>query len=348
MFGRLGQRLSQLMSSQEKKPVPPAPPVTPPSPAAKGPVPDPKSASGMPAWKPMPPEFSDEERRAILAVDETAVASLSSTIISELLASIDKIPPFPIIANRLIEALEARNIRTDVVEKLITQDSVIAAKILSVANSPVYGLSAPVETLPLAIRTLGLDEISRIAIAAAAAAVFNTEERMAHESMSRQQQLAWAHSLATARGAAWLAMHLDSDVQRAYVAGLIHDVGKPVALRGLGLAMVNGRLRETPSSQLVFATVERVHAQVGSIVADVWKLGEHLTNVVTNHHEIENPEKLIKIVGLSSMVDEFRVNPAQAQDLLNSIRTLAKSLSVSEARLGELEFELKKASAARL
>lgn len=295
-------------------------------------------------WKPMQAEFRDDERRAVLRVDDASVYALSSTIISELLASIDKIPPFPVIANRLIEALERKDVRTDTIGSLVTQDAVIAVRILSVANSPVYALSTPVETLPLAIRKLGLEEISRIAIAAAAAAVFDVGERLAHDSVSRHQQAVWSHSLATARGAAWLAMQRNADVQRAYVSGLIHDVGKAVALRGLGMAVVNGRLSERPSSALVYATIEQAHVEVGNIVADAWRLGDYLAAIVAHHHDVDTSDELTKIVMLSSMVDELRTNPAQPRDLLAQIHARSEALSLSSAQLAELEFELKKGS----
>lgn len=297
-----------------------------------------------PPWKPMPTEFREDERRAVLSIADTAVHTLSSTIISELLASIDKIPPFPVIANRLIEALESKEVRADVIERLVTQDAVIAAKILSVANSPLYGLSTPVETLPLAMRTLGLQEISRIAVAAAAAAVFDVGERLAHDSVSQQQQAVWSHSLATARGAAWLAMQRNADVQRAYVAGLIHDVGKAVALRGMGMALINGRISERPSSALVYATIEQAHIEVGNIVADAWHLGDYLAAVVAQHHDFNTSDELTRIVMLTSMVDELRTNPAQARDLLARIHALSGAMSMSSTQVAELEFEVKKAS----
>ena len=292
----------------------------------------------------MPTEFREDERRAVLSIADTAVHTLSSTIISELLASIDKIPPFPVIANRLIEALESKEVRADVIERLVTQDAVIAAKILSVANSPLYGLSTPVETLPLAMRTLGLQEISRIAVAAAAAAVFDVGERLAHDSVSQQQQAVWSHSLATARGAAWLAMQRNADVQRAYVAGLIHDVGKAVALRGMGMALINGRISERPSSALVYATIEQAHIEVGNIVADAWHLGDYLAAVVAQHHDFNTSDELTRIVMLTSMVDELRTNPAQARDLLARIHALSGAMSMSSTQVAELEFEVKKAS----
>jgi putative nucleotidyltransferase with HDIG domain len=297
-------------------------------------------------WRPAQAEFTDADRKKILACDEGAVQALSSTITSELLASIDKIPPFPVIANKLIEALEAADVRTDVIERLVTQDAVIAAKILSTANSPFYNSPTTIETLPHAIRVIGLTEVSRVAVAAATAAVFDVEERMAHESVSQQQQIVWTHSVATARGSAWLALQLSQDVQRAYVAGLIHDIGKAVALRGLGLAILNGRIRETPPAPLVFAAIEEAHVDVGTMVADAWELADHLSSVIEGHHVLDGADPLVRIVALVSFVDELRTNPAHRSGLMGQVQTLANGLGVSQAQLIELELEVKKAATA--
>lgn len=297
-------------------------------------------------WKPAQAEFSDADRKKILTCDEAAVHALSSTITSELLASIDKIPPFPVIANKLIEALEAADVRTDVIERLVTQDAVIAAKILSTANSPFYNSPTTIETLPHAIRVIGLTEVSRVAVAAATAAVFDVEERMAHESVSQQQQVVWTHSVATARGSAWLALQLSQDVQRAYVAGLIHDIGKAVALRGLGLAILNGRIREMPPAPVVYAAIEEAHIDVGSMVADAWELAEHLVAVIGGHHVVDGSDPLVRIVALVSSVDELRTNPAHRTGLMGQAQALAQELGVSQTQLMELDLELKKAATA--
>ena len=299
------------------------------------------------AWKPAKAEFSDAERKAILACDPEAVSALASAITSELLKNIDNIPPFPIIASRLIEVLESSSVRTDIIERFVTQDAVIAAKVLRAANSPLYNPTSTIETLPLAIRIIGLTEVSRIAVAAAAAAVFDVEERQAHESVQQLQRVAWNHSLATARGSAWVALQVGEDVQRAYVAGLLHDIGKPVSLRGLGFALVNNRMQSPPPA-LVYAAIEEAHLDVGSMVADSWKLTDYLTEVVTEHHQPAPRSQLTRIIELVSAVDELRTNPAHREGLLMQIEELSVSFKLSQSQLGELEFELKKTALSQL
>lgn len=295
-------------------------------------------------WKPPRPIFSSATRADIAACDPEEVATLAATITSELLASVDKVPPFPVVANRLIELSSQTDVRADLVERLVVQDAVIAAKVIGAANSPFYGLSSRVETVDHAIRVIGLREVTQIAIAAAAAAIFDMQERVAFESMLEQQKAAWAHSLAVARGSSWLATWLGADVQRAYVAGLLHDIGKPVALRGIGFALINGRRSDPPGAALAWAAVEAAHVDVGEMLADAWSLGEEAANVIEHHHDDEPESQLARIIQLASGVDELRTNPAQPDDLLERVRVMAKKLGLDATKLGELSDELSRSS----
>jgi putative nucleotidyltransferase with HDIG domain len=299
-------------------------------------------------WKPKPPVFKPAERADVASCDPDEVGALASTIISELLASIDKVPPFPVVANKLIELSSQPDVRSDLVERLVVQDAVIAAKVISAANSPFYGLATKVETVDHAIRVVGLREVSQIAIAAAAAAIFDTQERVAFEAMTAQQQAAWAHSLATARGSSWLAMWLGADVQRAYIAGLLHDIGKPVALRGIGFALINGRLQAPPSPAVAMAAVEAAHTDVGAMLADSWTLGEEMAAVIEGHHNDDADTMLARIVRLASAVDEIRTNPAQRDNLLDTIVTVAKALGLNSEKVTELSDEVERASSLRV
>ncbi len=295
-------------------------------------------------WSPKPPVFKAAERADVASCNPDDVGTLASTIISELLASIDKVPPFPVVANKLIELSSQPDVRTDLVERIVVQDAVIAAKVISAANSPFYGLTNKVETVDHAIRIVGLREVTQIAIAAAAAAIFDTQERVAFEAMTTQQQAAWAHSLATARGASWLAMWLGADVQRAYVAGLLHDISKPVALRGIGFALINGRLQEPPTPAMAMAAIEAAHTDVGAMLADSWSLGDEMAAIIERHHNEDEDTVLGRIVTLASAMDEIRTNPAQRDNLHVTIVSVAQALGLNDQKLNELNDEIERSS----
>ena len=294
------------------------------------------SAEAPLTWQPGPPLFSRADRADIAALDPIDVSALASTITSELLASIDQVPPFPLVANKLIELSSRTNVRADVIERLVVQDPVIAAKVISAANSPYFGRSTAVTTVEHAIRTVGLHQVTQIAIAAAAAVVFDTRERVAFDAMVPQQQAAWKHALSTARGAAWLATWVNVDVQRAYIAGLLHDIGKPIALRGIGFALINGRLMTPPGAALARAAVDEAHLDVGEMFADAWRLGDELTAIIADHHSDESADMLHRIVRLASGVDDLCCDPAHADNLLAQILSVAVALGLNQQKLAEL------------
>ena len=295
-------------------------------------------------WSPKPPVFKAAERADVASCNPDEINTLASTIISELLASIDKVPPFPVVADKLIELSSQPDVRSDLVERIVAQDAVIAAKVISAANSPFYGLTTKIETVDHAIRIVGLREVTQIAIAAAAAAIFDTRERVAFEAMTSQQQAAWAHSLATARGASWLAMWLGADVQSAYVAGLLHDIGKPVALRGIGFALINGRLQAPPTPAMAMAAIEAAHTDVGAMLADSWSLGDEMAAIIDRHHNDDDDTVLGRIIMLASAMDEIRTNPAQRDNLNVTIVSVAQALGLNDQKLNELAEEIERAS----
>lgn len=299
------------------------------------------------AWKPKAPIFTAAQRADVVACDPAAVASLASTIISELLASIDKVPPFPVVANKLIVLSSEGEVRTDVVEELVSRDAVIAAKVIRAANAPYRGIKNKIETIDHAIRTIGLREVSQVAIAAAAAAIFDTQERVAFEAVVDLQQIAWKHSVATSRGAAWLANAIGADPQRASIAGLLHDIGKPVALRGIGFALINGRIMEQPSSAMALAAVEQSHTDVGAMLADAWSIGDELGSIVEGHHG-DDTSQLAEIVQLTSAVDEIRTNPARRDDAYETVIALAQKFGLRSDQLTALADEIDRARAAEV
>jgi HD-like signal output (HDOD) protein len=94
----------------------------------------------------------------------------------------------------------------------------------------------------------------------------------------------------------------------------------------------------------VYAAVEEAHADIGSMVADAWQLSDYLSAVITTHHDLEKADPLTRIVAIVSLMDEMRTNPAHRDGSLPLVQSLARTLELSQAQLGELELELKKAA----
>ncbi|MDH5370853.1 MAG: HDOD domain-containing protein, partial [Gammaproteobacteria bacterium] len=89
-------------------------------------------------------------------------------IINKLLEEIEltKLPSLPHILIKLLNACQQDTACFDTLAEIITKDAALSAKVLSVANSPVYGKSHEFTSLKQILLFLGLDTIKSIAITA--------------------------------------------------------------------------------------------------------------------------------------------------------------------------------------
>ena len=74
-----------------------------------------------------------------------------------------------------------------------------------------------------------------------------------------------------------------SNVEGAFLCGLLHDTGKPVLLQTL--VDIQRALGLTVDSGAVSAVMEACHTQVGNLIATEWQLPPHVTESITYHHD---------------------------------------------------------------
>lgn len=95
---------------------------------------------------------------------------------------------------------------------LLSQDPLLAARILRLANSPFYGLARQVGSLQEAVLVLGFSNLRGLVLSVGVIGAFED-----HGNTTR--------SLATAAAAAALAKPLGHEVGQAFTAGLLHNLG---------------------------------------------------------------------------------------------------------------------------
>lgn len=101
----------------------------------------------------------------------------------------------------------------------------------------------------------------------------------------------WRHSLAVGLACRQIARiaHIPVDLEEAFTCGLLHDVGKlamHAALpKGYARVMAADKTRTANISQHEQETVGADHAAFGRRLAEHWRLGQTLTNVIWLHHQ---------------------------------------------------------------
>jgi putative nucleotidyltransferase with HDIG domain len=217
----------------------------------------------------------------------------------DLLASIPSIPSvLQSLLNELDQPADTVNLLR--VAEIIGRDESLAAQCLRMANSALFSRS-PTDSLRGAVRTLGIARTRDIAVSCGLM-------RVAPKSLGvLDPVIFWQHSLACAIVARKLARSVGfGDPEKAYLAGLLHDIGYIVNLvifpKETNAAIERARRLGLFAGEVEYSELGFTHCQSGEILARQWHLSDVLVEVILCHHNaaaaVINPA-LVAIVSLS-------------------------------------------------
>ncbi|HTQ53070.1 MAG TPA: HDOD domain-containing protein [Bryobacteraceae bacterium] len=194
-----------------------------------------------------------------------------------------RIPAFPPIVLRLLDLLAREDVEIRELVALISSDPAFSAQILKVANSPLFGFRGQIDSLQSALVVLGLRRVRALCMTVATS---NHMKAVLHiEELSR----CWRHMLACALLTDELARSCAAFEDRAYTAGLLHDVGR------LGLLLAYPKeytelLRHADRNALELLDCEKEvlgidHCAAGRMLAEHWNLPPDFQMVAARHHD---------------------------------------------------------------
>jgi len=205
--------------------------------------------------------------------------------IDHVVESIDGLPPLPEAVCRLCEL--AGDLDADIHEmaRVVSEDQALTSRILRVANSAFFGLSGRIKTVSHAIVVLGFREIRNLALGVTVFALRFGRDR----SSPLDHTDFWRHTVAVASAARMIGTYINlSDPEEAYVAGLIHDIGKLLLVEHFPTEYTETLWKASGDGCSLSEAEETVvginHAEVGRKLCEHWKLPESLTRAVALHH----------------------------------------------------------------
>jgi putative nucleotidyltransferase with HDIG domain len=186
--------------------------------------------------------------------------------------------------------------------QVIEKDPLLAAGVLSVSNSTTFGRLAQVHTVTQAATTLGADNLRVVLFEVMASHVFisvDPEIRQACNAL-------WHHSRAVAATSRQLTLVVDAgDPGEAYLAGLLHDIGKPI-IASL-LVKAENRLLGTRTDvwldpETWMSLVQAGHRPIGVALARKWMLPETVVSTVANcsTYDDDAPCSIVNCVRLAN------------------------------------------------
>jgi HD-like signal output (HDOD) protein len=184
------------------------------------------------------------------------------------------LPPLPAVAARAMSLARDPDASANDLARVVATDGALAVRVLKISRSVTYLRREPPRTMQEAIVTVGFQALRKILIAASARATYRARDPVA--------ETLWRHALATALAADELAVEArERRGGDAFIAGLLHDVGKLVFHLADPAAFARlGRADEAAERELYGAT----HAAVGGCLAEKWGLESDVVEAVMLHH----------------------------------------------------------------
>lgn len=212
------------------------------------------------------------------------------------ISRLSALPAMPAIAQKLLTlALDTDEGEAQLL-RLIEQDPLIAAKIIGLANSPLFGSSRKVNSVSDASMLLGLTRVKSVAIGIATMSAVTKFPG----GFLKANDL-WQHSMAIALVMRTIAKAMPARVRplddQIFLAGLLHDIGY-MALSFLdtpasdALHIALQANPERPVAEIEMELIGMTHGEIGARLARHWDLPEEIIAVMRFHHNPDDEEAM--------------------------------------------------------
>jgi putative nucleotidyltransferase with HDIG domain len=202
------------------------------------------------------------------------------------ISKIESLPSLPSLYQEVVEEVNSPNGSLARVGEIISTDVGMSAKLLQLVNSAFFGLPAPVSSTVRAVNLLGLETIKTLILTIKIFSQFDCAGLPSYFISSLLD-----HSISTGILARSIATQEDLEqnrIDQAFMAGLLHDIGKLILLDKLPSkcleisdAVNSGDYQLWEAEQKVLGTS---HAQVGAYLMGIWGFPESVVEAIAFHH----------------------------------------------------------------
>jgi putative nucleotidyltransferase with HDIG domain len=204
------------------------------------------------------------------------------------------LPVLPAAAASLIAVLERPRCEIREVADIIQRDPMLTANVLRLAGSPAYAGATKIVSLQQVIGRLGFSTVMQIALVVASRS--RAFEVPGFEADVRE---AFRHAFASALYAQEIARMRRGQVDQAFVAGLLHDIGRPVLLQVL--VDLHREVGAASESAALLETAAQRHAEIGGMLVESWHLPARVAEAVRMHHTPDG----IELATVVALADSF-------------------------------------------
>lgn len=270
----------------------------------------------------------------------TEQLSLISLIDQRLSSGDVELPVFDDIALRVHREVRENKLDADDMCKILEEDPVLVSELLRMANSSFFAGLNPVKNLREAAVRLGLKQIASIVLSVSQKRMYSASKGQFHVRLNDL----WLHSSAVSIGSRWLASsagyrNLADD---AFVAGLLHDVGKLSLLCIIEDIILKDNLSLT--DEIVSLTLQQLYCSHGAKLIELWNLPDVFREIILNQDEDNFDDSnvvlcIVRLVNKACLLEGVSDMPCDTSISLESLPE-TQALGLTEIDLAELRLVL--------
>jgi len=185
------------------------------------------------------------------------------------------LPTLPDIALKVRDTVSKGEASALELSNMIVTDAALAARLIQVANSPLYRGTSEVKNIQMAVSRLGNNTIKTLITSLVMQQMFSPKSKLLEDEFRKNWE-ASVNVSAICRALVSFVPHLDAD--EAMLAGLIHQIGK---LPILMLVEDIPEFRDSPSR--LNKLLEKAHPAIGKIIMETWSFPAELKDVASEY-----------------------------------------------------------------
>jgi putative nucleotidyltransferase with HDIG domain len=267
----------------------------------------------------LPMSVNDEKLYRILKeLSHINTMFLSANLVRKI-NSLGPIPMLPEIYIRLEREINKPIVSNNRISEIISSDPLIVAKILHIAHSAFFNMPEGMMDLTHAVNLLGINILKTIVLHTK---IFTLKD--VSEEMKVILKKVSKHSLDVAKLSKQIMESENksrSDIELAYIAGLLHDIGKILLLKMADSNKDTKYFDALNNPNLMDFEVEVFgvsHVDIGIYILSLWGFHESILRAIADHHKIDSSAE----IGINESVAIANVISHGHHSVIEKLKTL--------------------------
>lgn len=278
-------------------------------------------------------------------MDSSNISSLLTPELERALDSCTNLPSLPAVALKIIDASKDPDISLHEISSIISSDPAISAKLLKIANSPLYSQRRSLNNLREALTLLGFNASLTIALSFSLLQSLGGKNKTNHENY-------WKRSILAASIARLLGSQLGvKNLEDLFLASLLQDIGILViqCIKGSPYVTENAQdLKHLDRIKVEKEMLKVDHSLIGAWLLKSWNLPEYLIKSVLHSHSLnikevgqsKDDDCFHYCVNLSGTLADVWLDEHPGELLLSALNVAKQVLKVNNDEFNQLIIEI--------